>query len=44
MIKILAVSWPDLLWPMTVSKGEVIAAAKASAHGALRHWRERRQL
>jgi hypothetical protein len=42
--RVLAVSWPDLLWPMTVSKGEVIAAAKASAHGALRHWRERRQL
>jgi hypothetical protein len=29
---------------MTVSNGEVIAAAKASAHGVLRRWRERRQL
>jgi hypothetical protein len=33
MIKILAASWPDLLWPMTVSKGEVIAGVATGASG-----------
>jgi hypothetical protein len=41
--RVLAVSSPDLPLPTTVSKGEVGAAVKPSAHGALRHWRGREQ-